>query len=91
MSLQKDDFEKYFSDIQKWKIHDEIILPKDEYAHVISELNTHMSEEDRIHTVVSKPIGEHMYTFINNGFDDYVIIGKCPIVSEIITEWEELK
>ena len=91
MSFQKADFKEYLSEIDKWKNHDKIILPKDEYAHVISELNTHMSEEDRLHAVVSKPIGDYVYTIINNDFDDYVIIGKRPIISGIVDEWEEME
>ena len=91
LSFQKDDFKEYLSEIDKWKNHDKIILLKDEYAHVISELNTHMSEEDRLHAVVSKPIGDYVYTIINNDFDDYVIIGKRPIISGIVDEWEEME
>ena len=54
-------------------------LPKDEYAHVMSEFNTHMSDADRAKTIVSKPIGDYIYTIENNGFDDYRVIGKVSI------------
>ena len=46
------------------------------------ELNTHMSEEDRQKAIVSKPIGDYIYTVINYGFDDYVVIDKRPIDTE---------
>ncbi len=45
-----------------------IRLPKDEYAHVMSEINTHMTEKERSQKVVTKAIGNHYYTFENNGF-----------------------
>lgn len=61
----------------------QIILPKDEYAMVMSELNTHMSDEDRKHAIVTKAIGNHYYTIINKGFDDYTIIAKRPIINDI--------
>lgn len=54
-------------------------LDKKEYAHVMSEFNTHMSDADRLKPIVSKPIGDYIYTIENNGFSDYRIIGKVPI------------
>ena len=62
---------------------EQIVLPKDEYAHVMSELNTNMTDEDKKHAVVTKPIGNYYYTVINKGFDNYTIIGKDEIDSEI--------
>ncbi len=53
-----------------------IILPRDEYAHVMSELATHMSVEDQKKSVVKKAIGNHIYTIENHGFGEYRIIGK---------------
>ena len=60
----------------------QIVLPPNEYAEVMSELNTHMSEEDRKRYIVAKPIGNYYYTIVNRGFNDYTIIGKRPIVPE---------
>nr|DAG51890.1 MAG TPA: minor capsid protein [Caudoviricetes sp.] len=51
-------------------------LPKNEYAHVMSEIATHISEEQKAMKTFSKPIGDHMYLVENNGFGDYRIIGK---------------
>ena len=59
-----------------------IYLPKDEYAHVMSELNTHMSAEDRQKPVVVKSIGNYTYTIENHGFNNYRIIGKILIDDE---------
>ena len=53
-----------------------IILPKDEYAHVMSEIATHISEEEELKKVFSKPIGNYMYLIENNGFGNYRIIRK---------------
>jgi hypothetical protein len=65
-----------------------IILPKTEYAHVMSELATHMTDEQRSKKVVKKAIGKYIYTVENNGFGDYRIIGKKPIDSEKFDELE---
>ncbi len=65
-------------------------LQKDEYAHVTSEINTNMSEEQRQLTVVSKAIGDYIYTFENHGFNDYRIIGKVPIESDEYDEIERI-
>ena len=64
-------------------------LPKDEYAHVMSEINTHMTEAERKRKVVTKAIGNHYYTFENNGFDDYRILDKRPIDDDFAEWWDE--
>lgn len=46
-----------------------IRLPKAEYAMVMHELNTHLSKEERQRKVITKAIGDYVYTFENNGFD----------------------
>lgn len=64
-------------------------LPPDEYAHVMSEINTHMTESERSQKVVTKAIGNYYYTFENNGFDDYRIIDKYEIDSDASEWWDE--
>lgn len=64
-----------------------IILPKNEYAHVMSELNTNLTKEEREKHILVKPIGDFYYTIENNGFNNYRIIGKHRIVDEIISDW----
>lgn len=54
-------------------------LPKNEYAMVMHELNTHLSAEERERKIVTKAIGDFVYTFENNGFDNYRIFKKKPI------------
>lgn len=53
-----------------------IRLPKDEWAMVVSELNTHLSKEQRALPVVSKTIGFYTYTFENFGFDNYRFVDR---------------
>lgn len=89
MFFTKDDYEKYKSDIVKRNEVGQIILPPDEYAMVMSEFNTHMSVKDREQQLVTKPIGSYYYTIINNGFDNYIVIGKRPIVSAVEELWED--
>lgn len=60
-----------------------IQLPKAEYAKVMSELNTHLTKEQRQKKIITKAIGNHVYTVENNGFDDYRIIGKKQIDEDI--------
>lgn len=56
-----------------------LLLPKNEYAHVMSELNTNLTKEQLKQPVVLKAIGNYIYTVEINGFDDYRIIGKREI------------
>ena len=65
-----------------------IILPKQEYAHVMSELATNLTEEQMGKSVILKAIGKYIYTFENNGFGEYRIIGK-RLVDEEVAKWSE--
>ena len=53
-----------------------IILPKDEYAHVMSEIATIITEEQSTKRVIKKHIGDYIYTVENKGFGNYRVIGK---------------
>ena len=70
------------------ELYHQIVLPPDEYAMVMSAFNTHMSDEERTHKIVTKAIDGNVYTIINNGFDDYIIIGKYPIDETYGMDWE---
>ena len=75
-SLSQDEFAARQRDYESVRSYEPIKLARSEYAHVVSEINTHMSAEDRKLGVVTKAIGDYRYTFINKGFDDYVFIRK---------------
>lgn len=55
--------------------YDTIHLDKQEYAHVMSELSTHLTKEQKKKKVVSKAIGNKMYMVENLGDEEYRIIG----------------
>ena len=78
---------QYFS--MDSKDYPTIHLDKDEYAHVVSELNTHMTEEQRNKKIVRKAIGEYIYTVENNGFNDYRVIDKELIDSDFEEWWRD--
>ena len=46
-----------------------IILSKNEYAHVMSELNTNLTKEEREKHILVRPIGDFYYTIERNGFN----------------------
>ena len=81
-------YQSYYQSSQSLD-RDQIFLPPAEYAMVMGELNSHLSDEDRRHKIISKPIGNYVYVFINRGYDDYVIIGKYLIDAEDESAWEE--
>ena len=64
-------------------------LPKQEYAHIMSELATHLTDAQRKQKVVTKAIGKFVYTIENNGFGEYRVIGKKTIDNEILSWWED--
>ena len=56
-----------------------VILPKNEYAHVMSEIATHLTKEQASKKVFSKAIGKYIYTVENHGFGEYRVIKKVKI------------
>lgn len=48
-----------------------IRLSKQEYARIVSELNTNLSKEERKEKILFKGIGNYVYVIINKGFNDY--------------------
>ena len=59
-----------------------VFLSKKEYAHVMSEIATHLTPERDSKQVFKQAIGKYIYTVENNGFGDYRVIGKELIESE---------
>lgn len=56
-----------------------VILPKKEYAHVMSEISTNLTKEQASKKVFSRAIGDYIYTVENNGFGEYRVIKKIKI------------
>lgn len=56
-----------------------IRLPKQEYAHVMSEIASHLTDSDKTSPVFVKRIGNYQYTVENHGFGNYRIIAKRKI------------
>ena len=54
-------------------------LPKSEYAHVMSEISTNLTEKQRHSKIFSKSIGDYVYTVENKGFGNYRVICKRRI------------
>ena len=77
--LSSEEYAEYRRELRQVQGLDSIRLDKGEYARVVSEINTHLSDEDRKHALVTKPIGSYRYTFINRGFGDYVFVDKVEI------------
>lgn len=50
-----------------------------EYAMVMSELRTHITDEEKKKAIIRKPIENHIYRFENNFDDTYRVIGKRKI------------
>lgn len=51
-------------------------LSKREYAKVMSEIASHLTEEQSNSEVFIKRIGNYIYTIRNNGFGEYIVIKK---------------
>lgn len=60
-----------------------IILPKKEYAHIMSEIATNITNEQKNEKVFSKSIGDYIYTVENKGFGDYRVIKKVKISEDL--------
>ena len=65
--------------ISRGQKHKQVFLPKDEYAHVMSEVATNITQDQQNTTIFEKAIGLYIYTFENLGFGNYRVIGKRRI------------
>lgn len=54
-------------------------LSTQEYTHVMSELRSNITAEEKTHTVIRKAIGDFMYSFENHFDDTYRVIKKKRI------------
>ena len=52
----------------------------------MSELATNLTEEQMGKSVIFKAIGKYIYTFENNGFGEYRVIGKKLIEGNNLDE-----
>lgn len=73
---------------QKVSSRKTIRLDVKEYAHVMSELATNITREQRTHPTVTKAIGDYIYTFENHFDNTYRVIGKRKIPSVLIDNYE---
>lgn len=53
-----------------------IQLNRREYAHVMSELATNITKEQKTYPTITKAIGKYVYVFENNFDDTYRVVGK---------------
>lgn len=67
-----------------------VFLERKEYAHVMSEIMTHMTREERNHKVVSKPVGDYVYTVENCNGVPIRAIGKKAISGSAIESYERV-
>lgn len=59
-----------------------VILPGDEYAHIMREIATNMPKEQRNQPIVTMAIANCYYKFENHGFGEYRIIDITYIDEE---------
>lgn len=64
---------------EKLDSHNIVRLSKKGYAHVMSELATNITNEQRTQSTIVKNIGKHKYTFKNNFDNTFDIIGRQMI------------
>lgn len=67
------------SDKIKKRTRKEVQLPKEEYARVMSELNTNLTKEQKQKKQIIRAIGSNVYIVENNGFNEYRIIKKYEL------------
>lgn len=70
-----------------------VILPCQEYARVMSSIRTnyHARFAERVGKTCDIDVGEHHYRFINNGFDEFVVVRRKLIERRDKSAWSALK
>lgn len=64
-------------------------LSYEEYTHVIHEIMTHATKEQREADAFSKPIGPYTYYFENNHDGTFRVVGKRKIVDRMKEYWDD--
>lgn len=67
-----------------------VFLPKDEYAHVMSEIATHATAEQKSRKIFTKNVGPYTYTVVNGFNGLYRVVRKRAIDSVIMRIMEEV-
>ncbi len=67
-----------------------IILDRKEYGHIMHEINSWYRKDYKNKKVISKAIGDYVYTFENKRYNEYRFIGKDDI-EELLDWWDEYK
>lgn len=93
--------EEYERAVELWERYKEVDIPQAEKERIYEEFDNNLSDEERKQALVNRPIGNHYYTAVHKGHNQYKIIDKSliykpkDIVDEVLTEmfgegWEEL-
>lgn len=67
-----------------------VYLERKEYGHVTHEINTWYKKEYDDKTIISKAVGDYVYTFENHGYNEYRFISKDIIESDRYSKIEEV-
>lgn len=67
--------------IEQIKNTSEVEMSPGERDHIVSEINSNLSDEAKQLHIITKDIGSFAYTFVNFGFNNYFFIDKVPISS----------
>ncbi|MEG0109236.1 MAG: hypothetical protein RR705_10370 [Lachnospiraceae bacterium] len=78
--------------IELWNKYKELPLSQKEKEYIYEELDNNLTIDEKEQSIVHRPIGDHRYTAINKGHNQYKIIQKeaieqtDDIVNEVLTE-----
>lgn len=56
-----------------------IFIEKEEYANLLSELNTNLPASMKNKKIITWRVGSYQYRIINNGFNEYIITERIII------------
>lgn len=84
--------EEYERAVELWERYKEADIPQREKERIYEEFDNNLSDEERKLALVRRPIGNHYYTAVHKGHNQYKIIDKSliykpkDIVDEVLTE-----
>ena len=78
--MTADEYADYIRALRAYDDYDQIKLPEDEYAMMMSVFNSpDITEEERKSATITRAIRNDYYTVVNYGYDNYKLIDKWPI------------
>lgn len=84
-----DSLESAIAEHYSYTDYSTVLLDRKEYGHIMHEINTWYKKDYKSKEILSKAIGDYVYTFENYEYNEYRFIGRDKIETDILDMIDE--